>query len=366
MNTSGRALRGCVAAILFGIGIGAPSPGIADPVEDFYKGKQIRIIIRAGPGGNYDLYSRLLIRHMVKYIPGKPVGLPVNMPGGSGLTALAHVAEVAPKDGTVLTMVTQTFPVEQALGLNKNLKTDLRRLNWLGNMSETNTFLLTSRLSPTKTIEDAKRRETVMAVPSTADVTAWLTAVLNNTLGTKFKLVAGYHSGPAMNLAMERNEVEGRGTTNPRTMFVGSGAGDKSDNAPAFNLLLQSGLKKEKDYPEVPLLRDLATSEDQRVVFDFFSKMGALARPLAMAADVPPERIVAMRAAFAKTMADADFLAEARQQAMEISMMDGDDVQQIVDDIVNAPPAVVERVKAAIQVKGAVQIDNVKGEPESK
>src|SRR5437016_5966843 len=104
----------CMTGLVVGIAFALSSPGRAEPVADFYKGKQLRIVIRAGPGGNYDLYSRLLVRHMVQYIPGKPVGLPVNMPGGSGLTALNYVAEVAPKDGTVLTMVTQTFPVEQA------------------------------------------------------------------------------------------------------------------------------------------------------------------------------------------------------------------------------------------------------------
>src|SRR4051812_30472658 len=94
-----------------------PLESNADPIEDFYKGKQIRAVIRAAPGGNYDLYSRLLIRHMVRFIPGHPGALAVNMPGGSGLTALNYVADVHPRDGTVLTMVTQSFPLEQALGL---------------------------------------------------------------------------------------------------------------------------------------------------------------------------------------------------------------------------------------------------------
>jgi tripartite-type tricarboxylate transporter receptor subunit TctC len=346
----------CIAGLLVGLGLAVSSIGRAEPVEDFYKGKQLRIVIRAGPGGNYDLYSRLLARHMVRYIPGSPVGLPVNMPGGSGLTALNYVAEVAPKDGTVLTMVTQTFPVEQSLGLNKNLKVDLRKLDWLGNMSETNTFLLTSRLSQTRTLDDAKRRETIMAVPSTADVTAWLSGLLNNTLGTKLKLVAGYPSGPAMNLAMERNEVDGRGTTNPGSLVI-AGASERLDGVPAFNLLLQSGLRKESDYPDVPLLRDLATNDEQRAVFAYFSKMGALARPLAVAAGTPPDRLAALRAAFKATMEDAEFIAEARRQAMEINMMSGDEVQQIVNDLVNISPALVDQVKHAIQVKDAVQLE---------
>src|SRR6266849_5637174 len=116
-------VRVCIAGF-FAMNAAWSTAAAADAVEDFYKGRQIRVVIRAAPGGNYDLYSRLLIRHMVRFIPGHPGGLAVNMPGGSGLTALNYVADVHPKDGTVLTMVTQTFPVEQALGLNQNLKVD--------------------------------------------------------------------------------------------------------------------------------------------------------------------------------------------------------------------------------------------------
>src|SRR5437667_5299695 len=184
------------------VALSAPNGAGADAVEDFYRGKQIRVVIRAAPGGNYDLYSRLLIRHMMRFVPGHPSGLAVNMPGGSGLTALNYVADVHPKDGTVLTMLTQTFPMEQALALNDKLKVDMRKLNWIGNMSDASNFLLTSRLSPTRTLQDAKRRETIIAVPSIADASAWLTFVINGTLGTKFKLVPGYNSGPDMNLAM--------------------------------------------------------------------------------------------------------------------------------------------------------------------
>ena len=184
------------AGIVMLLALAATSRADADAIEDFYKGKQIRVVIRAAPGGNYDLYSRLLIRHMVRFIPGHPSALPVNMPGGSGLTALNYVADVHPKDGTVLTMVTQTFPLEQALSLNDKLKVDMRQLNWIGNMSDASSFLLTSRASATRTLDDARRRTTIIGVPSIADASAWLTLVTNGTLGTRFKLVPGYTSGP--------------------------------------------------------------------------------------------------------------------------------------------------------------------------
>src|SRR5436190_20947280 len=110
--------RSSILASTLAAAVAFAPQAVADPVEDFYKGKQIRIVIRATPGGNYDLYSRLLARHIVRYIPGNPTAIPVNMPGGSGLTALNYVIDVHAKDGTVLTMVTQTFPLEQALSLN--------------------------------------------------------------------------------------------------------------------------------------------------------------------------------------------------------------------------------------------------------
>ena len=320
----------------------------ADPVEDFYRGKQIRIVIRATPGGNYDLYSRLLARHIVRFIPGHPIAIPVNMPGGSGLTALNYVADVHPRDGTVLTMVTQTFPLEQALGLNDKLKVDMRSLNWIGNMSDATSFLLTSRISPTTTLEDAKRRETIIGVPSLADASAWLTLVTNSTLGTRFKLVPGYTSGPDMNIAMERGEIDGRGTSNPKAMFAG-GAERGPDGRPLFNLILQWGLKKNPDYRDTPLLGDLAVNAEQKVVFDFVGRVASLARPIATNAGVPAERVAALRRAFDATMRDSEFQAEAERQIMEITPMAGEALQQLVTDIVNAPPAVVEKVRQAVR-----------------
>src|SRR3954464_9419813 len=266
-------ILGVVAAVT-----AVSSPAAADPVEDFYKGRQIRVVIRATPGGNYDLYSRLLARHIVRFIPGNPTTIPVNMPGGSGLTALNYVTDVHPRDGTVLTMVTQTFPLEQALNLNDKLKADMRRLNWIGNMSDATSFLLTSRASLTRSVEDAKRRETIIGVPSIGDASAWLTLVTNGTLGTKFKLIPGYNSGPDMNLAIERGEIDGRGTSNPNAMFAG-GSKTAPDGRPLFNFLLQWGLKKNPDFVDVPLLSELLTIAEQKEIFDFVCQVASLARP---------------------------------------------------------------------------------------
>jgi tripartite-type tricarboxylate transporter receptor subunit TctC len=319
-------------------------PAWADPVEDFYRGKQIRIVIRAAPGGNYDLYSRLLARHIVRFIPGHPTAIPVNMPGGSGLTTLNYVADVHPRDGTVLTMVTQTFPLEQALALNDKLKVDLRALNWIGNMSDENLFLLTRRSSTTRTLDDAKQRETTLAATGAGGSEVILVSILNQFLGTRFKNIIGYRNSPEMNLAMERGETEGRITTNLRALFA-----SRANGAAGFNLILQTGMQVDKDQPNVPLLRNLARSPNDKLAFDFISRTMALARPVATNDNVPLERVEALRRAFDATMKDADFLAEARQQDLDISPWTGEELQKTVVEIVNAQGAVLEQIRKAIQ-----------------
>src|SRR5579864_5294202 len=191
-----------LAAIFAAALVMSAAPACADPVADFYRGKQIKIYIRAAPGGNYDIYSRLIGRYLPRFLPGNPSVLPINMPGGGGLVALNYVANVAPRDGTVITMITQSFPMDQALGLDKNLKVDLRALNWIGNMSDTATVFFTAKSSPTKTLEDARRRETVVAATGAGSIMTQLAGVYNNMLGTRFKVVYGYPSGPEMSLAM--------------------------------------------------------------------------------------------------------------------------------------------------------------------
>ncbi|HWG05860.1 MAG TPA: hypothetical protein VG271_12675, partial [Beijerinckiaceae bacterium] len=316
-----RALGGIVAVLSLA------ATARADAVADFYHGKNIYIYIRAAPGGNYDVYSRVLGRYISKHIPGNPGVLPINMPGGGGLVALNYVANVAPKDGTVLTMMTQSFPMDQALGLDKDLKVDLRTLNWIGNMSDTNEFFFTRKDSPTKTLDDAKKRVTPVAATGIGSIMTQLSAVYNNLLGTQFKVIYGYPSGPDMSLAMERGEVEGRDTSNPQVL-----APTKAEVMAKYNFLVQTGMKKIPDYSDVPLLLDLATTDEQHQIFDFISKAVVIARPFVTNAGVPPERVEALRRAFDATLQDPDFIAESKKLNLEIGPIAGEDLQKIVLD----------------------------------
>jgi tripartite-type tricarboxylate transporter receptor subunit TctC len=334
------------ALLLAGMILVAPSGALADAVADFYNGKKLQFIIRANPGGNYDLYLRLLARHMVRYIPGNPTAVPVNMPGGGGRTALNFFDKVAPHDGTTITMVTQTVPMDQALRFDPNLKTDMRKLNWLGNMSDENMFLVLMRSAATKSLDDARRRDTVLASTGTGGSEVFLISIINHVLGTRFKNVHGYRSSPEMNLAMQRGEVEGRIMTNLRlaSKFFPKGIAD-------LNPVLQTGLKKDKSYPNVPLLLDQGRDESGKLMVGFISKVMGLARPVATNENVPRDRVAALRRAFDAAMKDPALLAEAGQQGLHISAWTGEELQSTVIGIVNTPESTLEQIRKVI--KGA-------------
>ena len=338
-----------LAALLLTAATLIAAPAAGDDITDFYRGRQIRIYIRAAPGGNYDIYSRLVGRYIARYLPGNPMVLPFNMPGGGGLVALNYVANVAPQDGTVLTMITPSFPMDQALGLDKNLKVDLRKLGWIGNMSDSSIIYFTQKSSPTRTLADAQRRVTLVAATGNGSIVPQLVAVYNNMLGTQFKIIFGYPSGPDMTLAMERGEVEGRSTTNPQ-ILLGRGA-STADIRAHFNFIVQTGMKKLPGYEYVPLLRDLARNDDERRIFDFVSQAVAISRPVVTTPNVPPGRVTALRRAFDAALADPKLLAEAHRLELEIAPMTGEKVQAFVEDMLNTPPEVLAKIAKALQLR---------------
>jgi len=316
----------------------------AESVDDFYRGKQIRFLIRAAPGGNYDLYARTLGRHMSRYIPGEPSVLPVNMPGAGGLTALHYLDKTLPHDGTAMTIVTQTTALDQSLGLDPNLKTDISSLNWLGNISDENFFLVSRRDSQTKMLVDSRQRETIIGGTGTGGVEVTVVYVMNAVLGTRFKPILGYQSGPAMTLAMARGEIESRATTNLRSLFATTPQG-----AEAFNVLVQFGLRKDPNYPNIPLATEFAETNEKRAALVLLSKVISLSRPVATQQNVPAARVAALRAAFDATMRDPEFIDEAKRQDLDVSPWTGQEVKKIIDEIIQAPEITKVLVRSALQ-----------------
>jgi tripartite-type tricarboxylate transporter receptor subunit TctC len=333
------------------------TPALADPVEDFYRGKQIQFIIRTPVGGDYDSYSRLVARYIGNHIPGKPTVVPINMPGGGGIVSANFVGVAAPKDGTVITMVSQGLPVDQALNLNPSLRTDMRAFNWIGNVVNANQLLVTWHTSKTKTLEDAKQRVTQIGSTGAGSASVQLPAFYNNVLGTKFKIIIGYQGGQDVDLAMERGEVEGRGTNT----YTGYQTSKPHYLAQKLILpLIQVGSAKEPDLPDVPLLLDQPVSAANKPLLEYMSKAITVGRPIGTSPGVPPERVAALRRAFDLTLLDPEFIAEAKTQNAEVRPMTGEVLARVIKDLIEAPQDVRDRVKIALEPKAADIADTAK------
>ncbi len=309
----------------------------------------MQMVIRSQAGaGGYDSYARLLARHIGRNIPGNPRVLPVNMPGGGGIVAANYIAKVAPKDGATLTIVSQGLAVDQALGLNASFQADLREFNWIGNMSDSNQILAVWHTSPTKTLADARKRETTIGTTQAGSISQQLSAFYNNVLGTKLKIVFGYPDGHDVDLAMQRGEVEGRGT-NTWASYVSVSPHFVRDKL--IMPLLQVGLKKDPALPHVPLLREQARSTGDQAILDFMSNAVAVGRPIATTPGAPPDRVEALRRAFDATLNDPLFIKEAEKENAEISPMTGDQLAHIIKELIEAPAEIKAGVKSAIQAK---------------
>jgi tripartite-type tricarboxylate transporter receptor subunit TctC len=308
----------------------------------------MKVVVRSEAGGGYDVLSRLFARHMGRHIPGHPNLITVNMPGGGGILAANYLATVAPRDGTILSIVGQGLVADQALGLSPQLKVDLREFIWIANIESSNQILVVWHTSPTKTIADAKRRETTIGASGAGEGSGSVRypAFYNHVLGTRFKIIHGYAGGPQINLAMERGEVEGRGT-NTYASYLASTPHYFRDNLVVP--LIQIGLRIDPALPYVPLLLDQAVSSEDRPLVEFLSKASTVGRPLATTPGVPADRVAALRKAFADTIKDPEFIADAKKMTAEINPTSGEEMQELVRSLLSTPADVRRRVAIAIK-----------------
>ena len=326
----------------------SPARAADEDLAKFYGGLQMKMIIRAGPAGSYDTFGRMLARHIVRHIPGNPTMVPVNMPGASGIKAANYVAEVAPKDGSILTNVSLGFPMYQALGQLGAVKTDMRDFNWLGTFNATNQVMALWHTSPVKTLADAMKTEVLVGAATPESTGAQLPRAYNIILGTKIKVIIGYGDIAAVRLAMERGEVGGVGSdgySDLKSDFV------EMMNKKQLNIVIQVGMTKEKELPNVPLLIDQAKNDDDRAVLKFLTEANAsIGKPFATSPGVPAERVAMLRRAFDATMKDKEFLEDADKLHVAIDPIDGLALAKIVNDIVTTPKPIIDRVKTTLGV----------------
>ena len=312
-------------------------------VADFYKGKTIDLYIGFSAGGGYDTYARLVAHYMGKYIPGNPTIQPMQMTGGGSRVATNYVYNIAPKDGTALATADQSFPLEQAIG-DKTVKFDSNKLGWIGNPNSDNNIVMTWYTSGIKTLEDAKKKDVPMAATGYNTSSEYVQA-LNRIAGTKFKIILGYPGGNDMNLAMEKGEVAGRGSDAWASLKALRPNWLRDHKV---NILVQIGLTKAGDLPNVPLLMDIATNATDRAALKVLSAPPTIGRPIFTSPGVPPERVAALRAAFDAVMKDPDFLKQAKTEKLDINPVSGAELQKIVADILATPKATTDRLSAII------------------
>ncbi len=325
-------------------------PAQADAVADFYKGKNVSLIISTGAGGGVDQTTRMLGRHWGKHLPGAPNFVAQNMPGGGGLLATNFLYNVAPKDGTAIGAIIPSFVMNQVVG-GKGVNYDAAKFNWIGSSSASNSVVFVWHTAGVKTLQDAMQKEIILGATGAGGNSVRYPAVLNNLAGTRFRVIMGYNSTTQVDLAMERGEVQGRAGGTFNTLMSTSADWIKDGR---ILILAQIGPEKEKGFEHIPLVTEFAKDQASRDVLQVFCDDIGLGRPYLTSPGVPAERVAALRTSFDALMKDPEMLAEAEKSRLDISPMTGARLQKLVEAMIATSPETVERIKAALDTKGAV------------
>lgn len=342
MARNSRALAATAVGVVLGLTNGTPA--YADDVANFYKGAQVSLVISAGVGGGFDSYGRLLARHMGRHIPGQPNMVPQNMPGAGGIRATNFMYNTAPRDGLYVALVHSAMTTASVLAPEK-AQFDATKFNWIGNIEDETSLCVSWHATPIKTTEDMLTKEFVVGGTGVGGNLEIYPRVLNTILGTKIKVISGYKGGNDVGLAMERGEVQGRCSWPLSSIRSTRGEWLKDKK---IHLLLQTGLEKEPDLPDVPLVMDFVKNPDDRAVLELVFASRSFLRPVFVPPAVPAERVSALRKAFMDTMADNDFRQDAAKQSLTVSPKRGEDMQGQIVKIHQSPKAVVERAIAAM------------------
>lgn len=345
--------KGRAAAIVFGLSIFSSSivatGASAQTVQQFYTGKSIEVVVSSGEGGANDLYARAIAEHLPKFLPGKPNMIVRNMPGAGGLRAVRYITDNAPRDGSSYGVVQRSTAVQPILGV-ENANYDPAKLNWIGSTArEVSVGAVWTASSDIRSIEDAKKKELVVGSSGVGNDTGGFPKVLNRFLDTKVRPVHGYKSGSEIILAMQRGEVQGR-----VGWSWGSVKSSKTESWVAekkIAIIVQMGLDKASDLPDVPLALDLAKTSADREAMELIFAATTIGWPSVMPPEVPADRVAAVRAAYNQTMKDPAFIKALEKLGLELDPLTGEQIDAIVKRLMAFSPDVVDRAKQALAEK---------------
>jgi tripartite-type tricarboxylate transporter receptor subunit TctC len=325
------------------------APAKADPVSDFYRGKNIQLIVGYGPGGGYDVYARLVARFFGKHVPGAPGVVVQNMPGAGSLRAANYIYVTAPRDGTVIGTFARNMPLLGVLKDNPNVQFDARKFTWLGSPSsaENDAYLLfANKDAAVKTSADLlKKGGPPLVLGGTAEGATGndVTILLKDALDLNLKMIAGYPDSGALFLAADRKEIDGR--------FVGLSAvaSSKPDwlkPDSKMHVLLQFARKtRHKDFPDAPTAREIAPNDRARALVELAEIPYSLSRPFVAPPALPADRASALQKAFLETNADPEYVAEAQKIGVDVSPVGAHEAAEMIDKLAAAPPDLLEYIK---------------------
>ncbi len=343
-------MRWTAAAVLGGLlACALPASVQAESVEQFYKGRNINLIVGYGPGGGYDVYARHLARHFGRFVPGTPAIVVQNMPGAGSLTAANFIYNTAPKDGSTFGIFARDMPLSAVLKANRNIRFDPVKFTWLGTpaSSSEDVYLTFARKdAKVKNIAEVMKPggpELVIGGTATGSGGNDWALLLRDGLGMRIKLIAGYRDSSALFLAVERGEIDARSLD---YSAVSSSRPDWLKPDAPVHVILQFGREtRHKDFPNVPTARELAKGKEQIALLDLAELSNTLARPFAAPPGVPADRAAALQKAFVDMCADKDYLAEAKKLRIDISPLDAKAVLGVIARLAAAPPDVIAKMR---------------------
>jgi tripartite-type tricarboxylate transporter receptor subunit TctC len=314
----------------------------ARPVEQFFARRTVTIIIGYTAGGSYDLYGRMVARHIGKHIPGQPAVIAQNMPGAGSLKAANYLYELAPKDGTALGVIVESAALEQTLA-NPAVQYDAGKFAYLGRVATSNNIFMQWHTARVQSLEDAKRMETSLAGTGPGSIAETVPRLLNAVIGTKFKLVSGYPASTEAMLAMERGEVDGA-SSSWAAVKVGKQAWLREKK---IRIILQTTPERIAELPHTPSLGEIGDTPEDKQVFALYASGSAIGRSVLAPPGVPAERTQALRAAFQAMVKDPEFVAEIHKLNVELDPLPGEQLERLATQTLNIPAAVRERAKLA-------------------
>lgn len=331
-------VRRWIVAIVAGF-IGAGGIQLAVAQDMPWKGKQIIMILGSAPGGGYDTFARTIAPHLGHHLPGQPTIVIQNMPGAGSLLATNHLYNVAARDGSVIGGLNPQLATEP-LVRPERAKYDPRKLSWIGSALRETHVALAWHTSPVKTFDDLFQHELIVA--GSGGATDTFPIFLNSLLNTKFKVIAGYKGTREGMLAMERGEATGNGGTTWASLKATQAQWLQEGK---IRVILQYGLTKHPELPNVAWIYDYAKSDDDKAAMNLVFARQEFGRPYAGPPEMPPAILALYRKAFDETMTDKAFLAEAEKRKLDLDPIDGDAIQKLVDELYKTSPAVIDRVK---------------------